>query len=161
MQKISRASQFTGIVRLIFILVGVARLELAASCSQSRRATNCATPRYNPIHFCFIYPDAPRFARPGCRSPNFRRVPKHCLKIWTAAPAAVRFFCRRQRSPLLPKASALPTAQHPVIILFTLALSTPARRALLARVDGFKISPAYGTVSIVYAFSCFSSIAKI
>src|SRR5699024_8154522 len=27
-------------------LVGVARLELAASCSQSWRATNCATPRY-------------------------------------------------------------------------------------------------------------------
>ena len=26
--------------------IGVARLELAASCSQSRRATNCATPRY-------------------------------------------------------------------------------------------------------------------
>ena len=25
--------------------IGVARLELAASCSQSRRATNCATPR--------------------------------------------------------------------------------------------------------------------
>ena len=30
-----------------FLVVGVARLELAASCSQSRRATNCATPR-NP-----------------------------------------------------------------------------------------------------------------
>ena len=28
-----------------FLVVGVARLELAASCSQSRRATNCATPR--------------------------------------------------------------------------------------------------------------------
>ena len=27
------------------LMVGVARLELAASCSQSRRATNCATPR--------------------------------------------------------------------------------------------------------------------
>ena len=27
-------------------MVGVARLELAASCSQSRRATNCATPRH-------------------------------------------------------------------------------------------------------------------
>ena len=26
--------------------IGVARLELAASCSQSRRATNCATPRH-------------------------------------------------------------------------------------------------------------------
>ena len=30
-----------------FCYIGVARLELAASCSQSRRATNCATPR-NP-----------------------------------------------------------------------------------------------------------------
>ena len=29
-----------------FLMVGVARLELAASCSQSRRATNCATPRH-------------------------------------------------------------------------------------------------------------------
>ena len=28
-----------------FSSIGVARLELAASCSQSRRATNCATPR--------------------------------------------------------------------------------------------------------------------
>ena len=28
------------------VLVGVGRLELPASCSQSRRATNCATPRY-------------------------------------------------------------------------------------------------------------------
>ena len=29
----------------VFSFIGVARLELAASCSQSRRATNCATPR--------------------------------------------------------------------------------------------------------------------
>ena len=29
-----------------FFHIGVARLELAASCSQSRRATNCATPRH-------------------------------------------------------------------------------------------------------------------
>ena len=29
-----------------FCYIGVARLELAASCSQSRRATNCATPRH-------------------------------------------------------------------------------------------------------------------
>ena len=29
-----------------FSYIGVARLELAASCSQSRRATNCATPRH-------------------------------------------------------------------------------------------------------------------
>ena len=30
--------------------IGVARLELAASCSQSRRATNCATPRKNEYY---------------------------------------------------------------------------------------------------------------
>ena len=30
----------------VFPFIGVARLELAASCSQSRRATNCATPRH-------------------------------------------------------------------------------------------------------------------
>ena len=28
------------------LMVGVKRLELPTSCSQSRRATNCATPRY-------------------------------------------------------------------------------------------------------------------
>ena len=31
------------------VLVGVGRLELPASCSQSRRATNCATPRYTVL----------------------------------------------------------------------------------------------------------------
>ncbi len=36
---------------MILLMVGVARLELAASCSQSRRATNCATPRYKtPVY---------------------------------------------------------------------------------------------------------------
>ena len=34
----------------VLFLVGVARLELAASCSQSRRATNCATPRKNEYY---------------------------------------------------------------------------------------------------------------
>ena len=33
-----------------FFHIGVARLELAASCSQSRRATNCATPRKNEYY---------------------------------------------------------------------------------------------------------------
>ena len=33
-----------------FCYIGVARLELAASCSQSRRATNCATPRKNEYY---------------------------------------------------------------------------------------------------------------
>ena len=33
----------------VSVLVGVARLELAASSSQSWRATNCATPRYKYI----------------------------------------------------------------------------------------------------------------
>ena len=31
---------------MAFCHIGVARLELAASCSQSRRAANCATPRH-------------------------------------------------------------------------------------------------------------------
>ena len=35
----------------VFPFIGVARLELAASCSQSRRATNCATPRKNEYHY--------------------------------------------------------------------------------------------------------------
>ena len=31
---------------IVLFMVGVKRLELPTSCSQSRRATNCATPRY-------------------------------------------------------------------------------------------------------------------
>ena len=42
-EKAAEAFDLCGFSRL----VGVARLELAASCSQSRRATNCATPRKN------------------------------------------------------------------------------------------------------------------
>ena len=40
-------------------MVQVARLELAASCSQSRRATNCATPGY-PLDLVY-------YTRPGAK----------------------------------------------------------------------------------------------
>ena len=36
-------------------MVGVQRLELWTSCSQSRRATNCATPRYGIFYSFSLY----------------------------------------------------------------------------------------------------------
>ena len=36
-----------------FLLVGVTGLEPATAWSQTRNATNCATPRYKTVIFCF------------------------------------------------------------------------------------------------------------
>ena len=60
-------------------MVGVARLELAASCSQSRRATNCATPRKNEYYhtipfFCAVVKCA------ECR--NLPGAPKTTLTLY-------------------------------------------------------------------------------
>ena len=62
-----------------FLVVGVARLELAASCSQSRRATNCATPRKNEYYhtipfFCAFVKCA------ECR--NLLMAPKTTLTLY-------------------------------------------------------------------------------
>ena len=70
-------------------LVGVTGLEPAASCSQSRRATSCATPRYTILFLlCF-------FA--GClRHPRLRRL--------VAVPEIVRSHKLSQFRPLLQQA---------------------------------------------------------
>ena len=50
-----------------FLVVGVARLELAASCSQSRRATNCATPRKDTV---LVYRVSGRSSMPNGQKSN-------------------------------------------------------------------------------------------
>ena len=92
-------------------LVEVTGLEPAASCSQSRRATTCATPRYFYINFYLISLFSSLLCPPSCGSRNlFGSIVS--LDIPTAAPKNARFFCHRQRSRFLPKAGALPPALH-------------------------------------------------
>ena len=115
-------------------LVGVEGLEPPASCSQSRRATNCATPRY--IFDCFVillqfagcHPRHPRFA-PPCGSRNsllavrfaeFR--PLHQQMLPSSATGGGRMCCPKQaryqlrytpmniKLNVLPKAGVLPVA---------------------------------------------------
>ena len=93
------------------IMVEVTGLEPAASCSQSRRATTCATPRYFYINFYLISLFSTLLCPPSCGSRNlFGSIMS--LDIPTAAPKNARFFCHRQRSRFLPKAGALPPALH-------------------------------------------------
>ena len=87
-------------------MVEVTGLEPAASCSQSRRATTCATPRYFYINFFLISLFSSLLCPPSCGSRNlFGSIVS--LDIPTAAPKNARFFCHRQRSRFLPKAGAL------------------------------------------------------
>ena len=80
-------------------------------CSQSRRATTCATPRYFYINFFLISLFSSLLCPPSCGSRNlFGSIVS--LDIPTAAPKNARFFCHRQRSRFLPKAGALPPALH-------------------------------------------------
>ena len=71
-------------------LVQVARLELAASCSQSRRATNCATPGYT---FQIIEAGALPVAVPGIfvsgKAPSSSADRSHLLSSLSPPPAAV------------------------------------------------------------------------
>ena len=93
------------------IMVEVTGLEPAASCSQSRRATTCATPRYFYINFFLISLFSSLLCPPSCGSRNlFGSIVS--LDIPTAVPKNARFFCHRQRSRFLPKAGALPPALH-------------------------------------------------
>ena len=102
-------------------LVEVTGLEPAASCSQSRRATTCATPRYFYINFFLISLFSSMLCPPSCGSRNlFGSIMS--LDIPTAAPKNARFFCHRQRSRFLPKAGALPPALHLDIFISTFFL---------------------------------------
>ena len=61
---------------MVLDLVGVAGFEPTASCSQSRRATNCATPRI--FHMIIVYQNlAPVSNRRG----DFFTPPGDCLKL--------------------------------------------------------------------------------
>ena len=95
----------------VWKLVGVKRFELPTSCSQSRRATTCATPRYFYINFFLVSLFSSLLCPPSCGSRNlFGSIVS--LDIPTAAPKNARFFCHRQRSRFSPKAGALPSALH-------------------------------------------------
>ena len=91
--------------------VGTDKRQKCHLCSQSRRATTCATPRYFYINFYLISLFSSLLCPPSCGSRNlFGSIMS--LDIPTAAPKNVRFFCHRQRSRFLPKAGALPPALH-------------------------------------------------
>ena len=93
-------------------MVGVTGFEPAASCSQSRRATNCATPRFFYFAFFLIFSVLPLLCPPSCKIvAHGAAVQRHAL-CFAALPQAP-CICHRQRSPSSPKAGALPTALHP------------------------------------------------
>ena len=103
------------------IMVEVTGLEPAASCSQSRRATTCATPRYFYINFFLVSLFSSLLCPLPCGSRNlFGSIVS--LDIPTAAPKNARFFCHRQRSRFLPKAGVLPPALHLDIFISTFFL---------------------------------------
>ena len=93
-------------------VVRVTGFEPAASCSQSRRATNCATPRYSIWLFFSQRRFIALLCPPSCKMspmPRLKARPALCFAALPQAPC----ICHRQRSPSSPKAGALPTALHP------------------------------------------------
>ena len=101
-------------------MVEVTGLEPAASCSQSRRATTCATPRYFYINSFLISLFSSLLCPPSCGSRNlFGSIVS--LDIPTAAPKNARFFCHRQRSRFCPK-QARYHLRYTSIFLFQLFL---------------------------------------
>ena len=86
-------------------MVEVTGLEPAASCSQSKRATNCATPRCKMLLRIYVYPTIMLWS-PSCGA---RNAPARCSlrRISTAAPkspslhppqAAVGLFAQSKRA---------------------------------------------------------------
>ena len=71
-------------------------------CSQSRRATTCATPRYFYINFFLISLFSSLLCPPSCGSRNlFGSIMS--LDIPTAAPKNARFFCTGSAYVFCPK----------------------------------------------------------
>ena len=104
-----------------FSAVGTDKRQKCRLCSQSRRATTCATPRYFYINFFLVFLFSSLLCPPSCGSRNlFGSIVS--LDIPTAAPKNARFFCHRQRSRFLPKAGALPPALHLDIFISTFFL---------------------------------------
>ncbi len=101
-QNLSRSKQRnkekTELLLGFFFMVRVGRLELPASCSQSRRATNCATPGYTL--FASLAAIA-CFARP----PSCLPIPGHPLPAnRDTSSKPPRFFRHRRRFGAFPKA---------------------------------------------------------
>ena len=93
-------------------MVGVTGFEPAASCSQSRRATNCATPRYSIWLFFSQRRFIALLCPPSCKIVAHGAAMQRPALCFAALPQAP-CICHRQRSPSSPKAGALPTALHP------------------------------------------------
>ena len=108
-------------------LVGVRGLEPRASCSQSRRATNCATPRYEVVGLPGrILPKQARYQLRYTRLWNFLVVVKvvfrlsplleqFLLLVVPQRVAGLQFFLI-DGTHVAPKASVLPLTQYPVSV---------------------------------------------
>ena len=103
-----------------FAAFRLALSRIAPRHSQSKRATNCATPR-NYIIFCLLA----LLARPAV--PEKILALSACSFFSTAARAPPRCIRRRRRSASHPKVQALPTALHPDIINYNTMLLLSAR----------------------------------
>ena len=124
-------------LRCIFhqhILVRDGRLELPTSCSQSKRATNCANPGFLGIQFCFNcgqtcghgdFLTTSPCGGSACIAGTSRDCEDGVFRLEGGAPrsqtrrdtnfAIPRYEVRRSGWAYSPKAGALPTALHPVI----------------------------------------------
>ena len=92
------------------ILVGVKGLEPPASCSQSRRATNCATPRY--IRFFYLVIFAKHSITIRCAS--LKNIV--ALLAWSASHCSLFFHLRASPESSAGRGEPLrPTALHPDI----------------------------------------------
>ena len=109
-------------------LVQVARLELAASCSQSRRATNCATPgninkwNYTPccgkmqsefaifVWRCSMHYKTASFRAKRSVVEKSTHESDSCMRIGAKIPVAVPGECPRWRGTFVPR-RPLPLAQ--------------------------------------------------
>ena len=75
-----------------FFVVGVKRLELPTSCSQSRRATNCATPRNSVF---FVYGKKRKTGTSPSKILSSQPLP--CLILCIFSPQSHTSLCHRQR----------------------------------------------------------------
>ena len=92
--------------------VGTDKRQKCRLCSQSRRATTCATPRYFYINFFLISLFPSLLCPPSCGSRNlFGSIMS--LDIPTATPKNARFFCHRQRSRFFAQSRRATTCATP------------------------------------------------
>ena len=104
-------------------MVGVTGFEPATSCSQSRRATNCATPRYSFLILLTNFRFYLLLCPPSCGA---RHLQAYTCNFLPLRQTQLTFSSTGCVSLSLPKAGALPTALHPVkYILFAFSFSQP------------------------------------